>query len=134
RALGAPNNFAYTKVFDLSGQSLTIGPHTTLSYWIYPLSHHASPAVRGNNSTCVAVDLIFTDGTSLRDTGVTDQNGHRLHPVDQCGHLRPDAWNHVTASLDRLAGKTIRRIDVGYDQPRGRGGYRGYIDDLAIRG
>jgi hypothetical protein len=40
----------------------------------------------------------------------------------------------VTAALDRLAGKTIRRVDVGYDQPGGSGGYRGYIDDLAIGG
>jgi hypothetical protein len=30
------------------------------------------------------------------------------------------------------AGKSIIRIDLGYDQPAGTGGYRGYIDDLSI--
>jgi len=127
-------SYAYTKVFDLSGQNIIVGPNTTLSYWIYPQSSRTAPVpVSEGNSTCVAVDLIFTDGNNLRDSGAVDQNGNRLHPAAQCGHLTPDTWNHVTSVIGtRVAGKTIGRLDVGYDQPTNQGGYRGYIDDISI--
>jgi len=52
-----------------------VGPNTTLTYWIYPQSAATSGLVSGSNSSCVAVDLIFTDGSNLRDSGVVDQNG-----------------------------------------------------------
>jgi len=131
---GQSASFAYAKVFDVSTRNIVIGPATTLSYWIYPQSGVTSPVpVYGSNSTCVAIDMIFGDGSDLRDSGVTDQNGVRLHPAAQCGHLTLNAWNHVVAALGpRLAGKTIGRIDVGYDQPANTGGYRGYIDDVTI--
>jgi len=127
-------SYAYTKVFDLSGQNIIVGPSTTLSYWIYPQSSRTAPVpVSGGNSTCVAVDLIFTDGNNLRDSGTVDQNGNRLHPAAQCGHLTPDTWNHITSVIGtRADGKTIARLDVGYDQPANQGGYRGYIDDISI--
>ncbi len=130
----AGTSYAYAKVFDLSGKRIVVGPSTTLSYWIYPQSGHTSPvAVGGANSTCAAVDLIFADGSNLRDSGAVDQNGNRLHPAAQCGHLTLDAWNHVTSVIGaKVAGKTIARLDVGYDQPANTGGYRGYIDDLSI--
>lgn len=43
--------YAYLKVFDLSQQHLTVGPHTTLSYWIYPQSQAQNSGVGGENST-----------------------------------------------------------------------------------
>jgi len=33
---------------------------------------------------------------------------------------------------ERLSGKTISRIDIGYDQPGGSGNYSGYVDDINI--
>ena len=126
-------SYAYTKVIDLSSQHLTIGPSTTLSYWIYPQSSSSSSLVSGSNSTCIALDMIFTDGSDLRDSGVVDENGVRLHPAYQCGHLTLNTWNHVTAVLgSKLAGKTISRLNLGYDQPANTGGYRGYLDDISI--
>ncbi|HLG77230.1 MAG TPA: hypothetical protein VKX46_12505, partial [Ktedonobacteraceae bacterium] len=87
----------------------------------------------GTNSSCVAIDLIFRDGTNLRDSGATDQHGNRAHPAYQCGHLTMDAWNQVIVNLGAFVnGKTIVRLDVGYDQPANTGGYRGYIDDISI--
>jgi alpha-L-fucosidase 2 len=126
---------AYLKVFDLSGQPLNIGTAKTLSYWIYPQSNATTPWVPAGSteSSCVAVDLIFTDSGTLRDSGAVDQAGNLAHPAHQCGHLTLDAWNHVTVNLaTRSAGKQISRIDVGYDHPGGAGGYRGYIDDITI--
>jgi len=131
---GTGATYAYTKVFDVSAQHIAVGVTTTLSYWIYPQSSRSAPVpVSGNNSTCVALDLIFTDGNDLRDSGAIDQNGARLHPAYQCARLRPDTWNYVRSVIGTtVAGKSIARIDIGYDQPGGRGGYRGYIDDIAI--
>lgn len=126
-------DFAYMRIFDLSGDNVTVGPNTTLSYWIYPQSSATNNLVSGSNSTCVAIDLIFSDGSNLRDSGAVDQNGNRAHPAYQCGHLTLDSWNQVTVKLGSVAnGKTILRIDEGYDQPNSTGGYRGYIDDISI--
>jgi len=85
------------------------------------------------DSTCVALDLIFSDDTTLHDAGVGDGHGHVLHPASQCNHLRLDIWNRVTATLgSTLNGKTIIRINVGFDNGASLGGYRGYIDDIQI--
>ena len=136
KANGGTTTYAYMKVFDLSSQSLTLDANSRLSYWIYPQSPYgAEPQadlVVGTNSTCVAIDMIFTDGTNLRDSGVKDQYGNPLHPEHQCGHLQLDQWNYITVSLGALSGKKIDRIDIGYDQPGSSGGYRGFIDDISI--
>jgi len=130
----ASSSYAYDKVFDLTGANIVVGPTTTLSYWIYPQSSATAPEPVGTgNSACVAIDLIFADGSNLRDSGAVDQAGNRLHPLYQCGHLTPDTWNHVTSVIGAVtSGKTIVRLDVGYDQPANTGGYRGYIDDISI--
>jgi hypothetical protein len=89
--------------------------------------------VSSPNSSCVAIDLVFADGTNLRDSGSVDQNGNRLHPGLQCTALVSDRWNLVTSNIGlRNAGKSIIRIDVGYDQAANTGGFRGYIDDVQI--
>ncbi len=123
------------KVFDLSGSPLAIGTAKTLSYWIYPQSNATTPyvAAGSTNSECVAIDMIFTDGSTLRDSGAVDQSGNQIHPAHQCGHLTLDAWNHVTVNLaTNNSNKQINRILIGYDQPGATGGYRGYIDDISI--
>ncbi|MGE5334390.1 MAG: hypothetical protein ACM3N4_06795, partial [Nitrososphaerota archaeon] len=115
-------SFAYMKAFDLSSKNVVIGPNTTLSYWVFPQST-AYSGVSGSNSTCIAVDMIFTDGSDLRDSGAVDQSGNKLHPASQCGHLQLDHWNLVTSDIGAaVSGKTISHIDVGYDQPANTGG------------
>lgn len=132
-AQGGAQDYAYAQLFDLRGQTIAVNSTATLSYWVYPQSSSSNGVVSGTNSTCMAIDLIFSDGTNLRDSGATDQNGNRAHPAYQCNHLTLDSWNHVTVKLGSFVnGKTILRIDLGYDQPGSTGGYRGYIDDLAI--
>jgi hypothetical protein len=129
----ATKSYAYMKVFDLSSKNIVVGPTTTVSYWIYPQSSATSNLVSGNNSTCVAVDMIFTDGSNLRDSGAVDQHGNKLHPANQCGHLTMDQWNLVTSNIGAVAnGKTISKLDIGYDQGPNTGGYRGYVDDISL--
>jgi len=130
---GSPH--AYLEVFDLSGTPLAVGTNKTLNYWIYPQDNTTTPyvAAGSTNSTCAAIDMYFTDGSTLRDSGAVDQNGTKIHPAGQCGHLTLNTWNHVTVNVAaNNANKQISRILVGYDQPGGSGGYRGYIDDITI--
>lgn len=131
----ARQSFAYNKVFNLRGKNITVTPATTLSYWIYP--QNGAVGANGRDSTHVAIDIIFTDGSNLRDSGAVDQYGVRLHPRYQGegGRLIVNAWNHVVSNIGaKRAGKTIDRLLVGYDQPRAGGPYRGYIDDIQISG
>lgn len=118
----ASSSYAYMKVFDVNVPVLS---NTVLSYWIYPMQA---------NGKCVAVDLYFTDGSSLRNLNATDQNGVSLHPGTQCLASRTlNAWNNVQSAIGSVAaGKTIDRILVAYDQAANTGQYRGYIDDIQL--
>jgi len=130
--LAENDGFAYMALFDFSALPQTISSSSMLTYWIYPQSKASTVWVSGSNSTCVALDMIFNDGTDLRDSGLKDQNGNGIHPMDQCNHLVLDAWNKVTVNLGSLSGKQLLRLDLGYDKPSGAGAYRGYIDDVQI--
>ena len=45
-----------------------------------------------------------------------------------------NTWSQVRSTIGTaLAGKVIDRILIGYDQYPNTGGYRGYIDELAIK-
>lgn len=126
-ANGAAADYAYLQLFDVSAHPPAVDGNTTLSYWVYPQN--------SANSTCVALDIVFSDGSALRNLGATDQGGNRFHPAGQCGHLALNQWNLVTAKIGAVAaGKTPVRIDLGYDQPGGSGTYRGYVDDISLTG
>jgi predicted alpha-1,2-mannosidase len=131
-AQGGTFDYAYMKIFDVSTQSVSITPGMHFSYWIFPQSHTNDSLASGNNSLYVALDLIFTDGTCLRDSGLTNQYGGGVNPTNQGSVLQLDTWNYVTIDLTPLAGKTVNRIDLGYSQPGSSGGYRGYVDDIAF--
>lgn len=132
KALGGAADYAYMKMFNLSNQNVTVSPGMHFSYWIFPQSNANDPLATGSNSAYLALDLIFTDGTNLRNSGSTDQHGVPLNPLSQGSILTLDTWDYVTVDLTPLAGKTVSRIDLGYDQPGGSGGYRGYVDDIAF--
>jgi predicted alpha-1,2-mannosidase len=117
-------SYSYNRIFDVD---VAVTATTSLSYWVYPQS--------GGNLD-VAVDLVFTDGTHLRDSGAVDQHGVRVHPTFQGNGsvLGFNQWNYVTAQIgDTVAGKTVDRILIGYDQPANTGTFRGYFDDIAIQ-
>ena len=77
-----------------------------------------SPAVTGR-----------VGGDTVSDVGQTPLEG-RHGRWD-----RPPSLRALTAKIGAVAaGKTPVRIDLGYDQPGGAGGYRGYVDDISITG
>jgi hypothetical protein len=129
QATGATDDHAYMKLFDLSDRPVSVAEGTTLTYSIYPqATGSAASGVSGDNSSCVALDLVFSDGSALRELGSSP-----LTPASQCGKLQLNQWNQVSVDIGKVAaGRKIVRIDLGYDQPASSGGYRGYVDDIAL--
>ncbi|MBM7568738.1 hypothetical protein JOC55_005729 [Paenibacillus sacheonensis] len=109
----------YFKVFDVN---IPVDPTSTLEYWIYP---------QQNLGRYVGVDLIYTDGTNLRDSGAVDTNGGSMHPSAPRGTA--NQWTQIKSNIGAWAsGKTIDRILIAYDHAPETGQFRGYIDDLMI--
>ncbi len=125
----AGHGWSYNKVFDVD---VPVVASTELSYKVQP------QFITGDlkyQSTNVAVDLAFTDGTYLRNLGATDQYGFPLTPDGQGKSkvLYTNQWNLVRSAIGTVAkGKTIDRILVGYDNPDGPGSLQGWLDDVKI--
>src|SRR5688500_13480727 len=79
----------------------------------------------------MSLDLEMTDGTTLRGSGLRDQNGLTVHPAGR-GAVPTRQWLYFEVDLSPLAGKTIRKYMVAYDNGNnGRTGqFRSYFDDI----
>ncbi|MBP1993105.1 hypothetical protein [Paenibacillus eucommiae] len=114
--------YIYNKVYENLDIKITYG--MKLKYWVY---HHSYPA-----SKRMGIDLIFTDTTNLRDSGLTDLNGVSMHPGSRNEPL--NKWVLVETDLSPLAGKTIDRILFAYSgDGTATGKYASYFDDLTIQ-
>jgi len=121
------HNF-YVKVFDLTSAPITVNSSTSLSYWIRPDQ---------DSARYTGVDLHFTDGTWLRQSAALDTNGFSVKPsAGHGGSIPLGAWTQIVSNIGSwVSGKTIDRIDIGFDRPNAANGlYHGYIDDIAING
>jgi predicted alpha-1,2-mannosidase len=125
------HGYAYDKVYDVD---VAVTKDTELSYEIFPELTNQDLAYP---STYAAVDLAFSDGTYLSDLHAVDQHGAELSPQGQGASktLYADQWNHQLSRIgDVAAGKTIKRILIGYDNPSGPALFNGWVDDIAIAG
>ncbi|NBE56597.1 GH92 family glycosyl hydrolase [Streptomyces boluensis] len=128
----AGRGYSYNKVFDVD---VAIARDTELSYRVFPAMPEPAPDL-SYAATHVSVDLAFTDGTYLSDLNATDKHGGSLTPQGQAAakRLYVNQWNHVAAELGRVAaGKTVDRILVAYDSPKGTSKFQGWVDDVALR-
>lgn len=122
--------YSYNKVFDVN---VAVGRDTELAYRIFPSMANGD---RDYDATNVSVDLAFTDGTYLSDLRATDQHGFALTPRGQgeAKVLYVNQWNNVRSSIGSVAaGRTVDRILVAYDSPKGPAKFRGWLDDVALR-
>ncbi|WP_431949907.1 GH92 family glycosyl hydrolase [Actinacidiphila sp. bgisy167] len=122
--------YSYNKVFDVD---VPVRRDTALSYRIYPAM---ADGELDYDATNVAVDLVFTDGTSLSRLGATDQHGFPLTPQGQGASkvLYVNQWNDVVSRIGSVAaGKTVDRIVLAYDSPKGPSQFRGWLDDVALK-
>jgi predicted alpha-1,2-mannosidase len=123
--------YSYNKVFDVN---VVVTPKTQLSYVIFPeflLDDLNYP------STYASLDLAFTDGTYLSDLKAVDHHGFGLSPQAQGASkaLYTNQWNNIVSSIGTVAaGKTIDRILLAYDNPKGPTGFKGWVDDIKITG
>ncbi|GAA3880165.1 GH92 family glycosyl hydrolase [Saccharothrix violaceirubra] len=124
---GSGRGYAYNKVFEVD---VPVAADTELSYLVFPT--HVDLAYP---STFVAVDLAFSDGTYLSGLGASDQYGFPLSPRGQgeAKSLSTNQWNRITSAIGAVAaGRTVRRILIGYDNPRGPASFAGWFDDIAL--
>lgn len=121
--------YSYNKVFDVN---TAVGRDTALSYRIYPSMTETDLNYPATN---VSVDLAFTDGTYLSELGAVDAHGGALTPQGQgaAKRLYVNQWNQVDARIGAVAaGRTVDRILVAYDSPKGPAAFQGWIDDISL--
>lgn len=124
--------YSYNKIYDVD---IPVTKNSELSYYIAP--EFTDKNHNDYSSTYASIDLAFSDGTYLHDLKATDQHGVGLNPKDQgdSKYLYVNQWNFIKSKIgDVAAGKTIKRILVAYDNPKGPGAFRGSIDDVKIEG
>jgi hypothetical protein len=113
-------SYYYFKTFDVN---IPVTATTKLSFWTYPVN---------TLSRYVSVDLIFTDGTALRNTSANDVNGVAMHPG--AGHGTVNTWQQTLSNIGNwVSGKTIDRIVIAYDHTQDTGSFKTYIDDITIQ-
>jgi hypothetical protein len=96
------NLFAHFAIW-LNSVVIAAGDYLEYDVWV----DSRSPFIGGG------VDFTCSDGTTLRDSGATDQNGIGAHPNNDLGGFANDQWYHrhiVVAS--GLVGKTLTRAAV----------------------
>ena len=101
--------------------NVAVGRDTELAYRIFP---SMADGDRDYDATNVSVDLAFTDGTYLSDLRAQDQHGFALTPQGQGAAkvLYVNQWNNVVSRIGSVAaGRTVDRILVAYDSPKGPG-------------
>ena len=121
--------YSYNKVLDVN---VPVGRDTELSYRIHPSLPETDLNYPAAN---VAVDLAFTDGSYLSELRATDAHGGLLTPQGQgaAKRLYVNQWNHVSSRIGAVAaGRTVDRILVGYDAPKGPAKFQGWIDDVVL--
>ena len=129
RHLAEGRAYSYNKVFQVD---IPVGATTELSYLIFP---EFTPNDLRNPATYAAVDLAFSDGTYLSDLGAVDQHGAVLSPRGQGDSktLYTMQWNTKRSTIGAVAaGKTVKRILVGYDGPSGPTVFRDWVDDIRL--
>jgi len=120
---------ATVELFDVS---IPVTATTELSYKVFP------EFIEGDlryPSTFVAIDLLFTDGSRLSESGARDQQGFALSPRGQgeSKSLYTQQWNHKQVRLGEVAaGKVIDKILIGYQAPFGPVRFRGWVDDIRL--
>jgi predicted alpha-1,2-mannosidase len=127
----AGRGYATNRLFDAN---IPVTPTTRLSYKVFP-------EFTGNDlqypSTYVAVNLHFTDGTSLSQLTPVDAYGISATATGQGAGkiLYTNQWNSVKIDVGTVApGKTIDGVLLSYDNPAASAttAFQGWIDDVKI--
>jgi hypothetical protein len=111
--------FAYYKILD---GPVDVASDSTITYWLRPVNE--------NGCHC-GIDVLFTDGSILRDLDGHDTAGVPVHPETARGVV--GQWTKIEVPLGQFVGKTIATVMFAYDQrDAAAGGFEAWMDDLAI--
>lgn len=101
---------------------LQLTNNAKLSWWQY-----------NHTQNKMTVDILFTDGTTLRDSGLFDRNNICVHPACRASYST-GLWYYLEVNLATLQGKTIKDIMIAYDNGGNgpQGVFRAYFDKLSI--
>ncbi len=111
-------SFAYMVVSD---RPIAVMPDTVLAYWHKPLT------AQGRTT---GVDLLFSDGRVLRESGLTDGEGRGVSPGARKGEV--GQWMRIVIPLGKFAGQRIETVMAAYDTRQGGGRFEALFDDLRI--
>jgi hypothetical protein len=113
------SSYVYFNAFSVN---IPVSDTTELTFWTNPSN---------TLGRYISVDLLFTDGTALRDAGAYDDNGMSMHP--SAGRGTVGTWTKTSCKIGSFVnGKTIKTILVGYDHAAQSGTFTGYVDDISI--
>lgn len=121
--------YAYMKLFSADNDEVgSNSRHLTIANGMKLQWRQYSHAQR-----TISVDIIFSDGTTLRDTMLTDQYGVRVHPAHRGGYST-GVWRFFEVNLSSLAGKRVQHVVIAYDNGNNGqvGIFRAYFDNLNI--
>jgi len=114
-------------------QDIAIGDSSQLSYLIFPILDTGDLTYP---ATYTALDLVLEDGSRVSTKGLVDTNGFDFNAraYGQEKALYGSQWNKVTVDLGGLAGHTIKKILLAYDNPDGAAttAFSGWLDDVKI--
>ncbi len=126
-AASVGNNLYYYAQISTGG-GITLNTGDQLIYDVFVSS--TSPAI-----SC-GLDLIFTDGSNLRDRNFRDQYGFISHAGANLAGYANDMWMHRVIQLstnnEDLAGLTIGQVTIGLEGDAG-GTYTAYVRSATIK-
>lgn len=113
------HDYAYFAVY--SNLNITVTPKMVLRYWIRPEDKIACHS---------GLDLTFTTGSPLRDSGGQDTSGEPSHPAAARGVA--GEWRIVEIPLGNQAGRVINQIVFGFDASDISASARTAVDNIEI--
>lgn len=101
---GINQNYMYYKIWSGS-QSILSTDSLVYSIWIAS----TSPKITGG------IDLVCSDGSTLRDSGAFDQEGLICHPTTDLSGYADDRWFSRSIGLLNLGGKTASYVTIAQE-------------------
>lgn len=134
----AQSNYSYSYQTLFTGQNNAAAqPADERFYWLRVQPGMELQWCQYNwRQSTMTIDLQFTDGSTLRDSGLQDRGGRSVHPA-QRGGIGTGFWFCPTVDLSPLVGRRIQRIMVAYDSGTNNNAatgqeYRAYFDEIRI--
>ncbi len=115
-AVADPASHAYV-YFPVADGPFAVRSDSVLTYWIRPAD---------SGGRHVGIDLLFTDGSTLRDSGVPG-----AHPSLERGAV--GEWTRIRLPIGaKNAGRTVARVLCAFDRRPGGEAFEAWVDDVRL--